>query len=479
MQAVLLAILFVLIKECYSAECEGKICVRKCCPDNQYITGIKKCANSSEDLDLNSFDVYDDQLSRIGDLKQYFRIKPGAFNDVAFKERATWVPGFYLMENGSVIVPRKDNKGNKILIMYNNEDNDYCIDYKLKKNSSSHKVVLLMRVVGNQQTPFLVYSLPISSFFLFLVLVVYALLPDLRNLGGLVLMGYVGSMLLAYLFLFTIQSEFFQLSVSSCITITLLICYFFLATFCWMNVMSYDIWWTFRGYAKARPIHRRGVRFKYTMYSMYAWGVPLALTILTGAMNSADSKKLPGVIKPAIPLKGCFIQGEAKLVYLYIPMLIMIIVNWMFYLMTAFNIWRLSRGNKVLDSADSATSGTASARRTNKERFLVYLKLSALMGLSWILEVVSSFTKKHFLWHFTDAYNIFMGLMIFIIFVCKRKIFKQLQNSCYSCFQIQAAEPGSPGVVELYQPIPQHARVESSQYATEAPRDPLSGLIKK
>ncbi|KOB70859.1 G protein-coupled receptor [Operophtera brumata] len=69
------------------------------------------------------------------------------------------------------------------------------------------------------------------------------------------------------------------------------------------------------------------------MYSIYAWGVPLGLTIMLVWINAS---------------------GE-KLLYLYMPMLILICSNWMFYLMTAFNIWRLSRGTSVLDSAAAGT----------------------------------------------------------------------------------------------------------------------------
>lgn len=53
------------------------------------------------------------------------------------------------------------------------------------------------------------------------------------------------------------------------------------------------------------------------------------------------------------------------MLYLYIPMLILIICNWMFYLMTAFNVWRLSRGTAVLDSA---AAGTPAAHRTQRNR---------------------------------------------------------------------------------------------------------------
>lgn len=65
-------------------------------------------------------------------------------------------------------------------------------------------------------------------------------------------------------------------------------------------------------------------------------------------------------------------------------------------------------------------------------RFLVYLKLSIVMGLNWLLEVVSSVTPDLLkdVWYISDTYNMLVGLAIFLIFVCKKKIFKKLYMRC-------------------------------------------------
>lgn len=43
--------------------------------------------------------------------------------------------------------------------------------------------------------------------------------------------------------------------------------------------------------------------------------------------------------------------GGEKLLYLDIPLLILILCNCIFYLMTAFHVWRLNLGTAVLDPA--------------------------------------------------------------------------------------------------------------------------------
>lgn len=56
----------------------------------------------------------------------------------------------------------------------------------------------------------------------------------------------------------------------------------------------------------------------------------------------------------------------------------------------------------------------------------MYLKLSIVMGLNWVLEIISFVWPGFKMWYITDTYNILIGLAIFLIFVCKRKIFRML-----------------------------------------------------
>ncbi|KAI8437018.1 hypothetical protein MSG28_010414, partial [Choristoneura fumiferana] len=166
-----------------------------------------------------------------------------------------------------------------------------CIDYVLPKSGMyenhtvKYFVILETPEMYETDIGFVASALLISCVFLVIVLIVYALLPELRNLCGLILMSYVA---------------------------TITIYYFFLASFCWMNVMSFDIWWTFR--------------------------------------------------------------------------------------------------------------------------FMLYLKLSVIMGVSWVLEVVSFLAPQFSVWYLTDAYNLLIGVSIFLIFICKKKIYNKLRKR-YSLLQ--------------------------------------------
>ncbi|KAL0838634.1 hypothetical protein ABMA28_016716 [Loxostege sticticalis] len=424
----------ILAKEIVASDlCQGEKCVQKCCPEEFYVL-LGKCISYPEKVGFKNLTVYSKGFKAVGQFEDFFKIKAGAFLDQKFRNRSfrhdIMYKTYHLMENGDMFMEKKRAP----IAVHEFRPDEYCIDYKMIDNDTlgGDLVVYFKNKdhdVGNKGNHVtLKWGFLISCVFLFLVLVVYSLLPELRNLGGLILMAYVASLMLGFIFLFSIQIGSHTFVPLVCLIITCLTYFFLLASFCWLNVMSYDIWWTFRGYAKARPINRRGENIKFLIYCAYAFGIPLGLTAALATLNEVNAKHpLKGIV-PQIPLKGCFVEGWAKYVYLYAPMLIMILANWVFFVMTAFNIWRLSRGSDVLRAADSSASGSASAHKNSKQRLIVYLKLSVLMGLSWILEVVSSSSPDFGGWYITDCYNVLIGVVIFIIFVCKRKVLNMLKK---------------------------------------------------
>lgn len=56
-------------------------------------------------------------------------------------------------------------------------------------------------------------------------------------------------------------------------------------------------------------------------------------------------------------------------------------------------------------------------------RFYLYLKLFIVMGVNWILEVLSFYFPDYDnVWLISDIINSFQGVMIFLIFVCKKRV---------------------------------------------------------
>ena len=63
------------------------------------------------------------------------------------------------------------------------------------------------------------------------------------------------------------------------------------------------------------------------------------------------------------------------------------------------------------------------------KRFRIILCLFVLMGVSWVMEIVSFWVGgSAYIWIPTDILNILTGVFVFVIFVCKRRIWKSLKN---------------------------------------------------
>lgn len=65
-------------------------------------------------------------------------------------------------------------------------------------------------------------------------------------------------------------------------------------------------------------------------------------------------------------------------------------------------------------------------------RFSLYLKLSLLMGITWIFEVIAwaadAEEKYYYLYVFTDAFNALRGVFIFFLFCRKRKLINSIRS---------------------------------------------------
>jgi G protein-coupled receptor Mth (Methuselah protein) len=105
------------------------------------------------------------------------------------------------------------------------------------------------------------YLLFIASIFLIVTFLVYLVIPELRNIHGVTVMCYCASLAATFITLGIIQlkNDFDR---SSCIVLGnyltkfkveinltfgftgIFTHFFFLSSFTWLNVLSFDIWWT-------------------------------------------------------------------------------------------------------------------------------------------------------------------------------------------------------------------------------------------
>ncbi|CAF4932872.1 unnamed protein product [Pieris macdunnoughi] len=399
---------------------QNEILLEKCCPENFHVktTCVINTIGNNNFSDVPVYDLNEDNSK--------FQVKEKFNSMFRVVANASITPGkeitnAQLLFNGFIIITDADVK----------EPSSFCLDYKENGNSTEIGFWLINNGTQHQEKPvkdleqsyISITALLTSCVFLSLTILVYVFLPKLRNLKGKILLSCVISLLGAFLALATMQIvEISSATVPPCYSFTSLFYFFILSSFCWMNALSFMMW---RDYGRMfertpRANNREIENRRYKKYLVYAWGVPMILTILLNVLDHAGLERFSWFMVPNIIRNGCFLHGYERLLYLDLPILLLLIGNWYFFIITAYNIWGTFNETKILN--ESALS--------LKKLLLVYVRLSVLMGISWVLEIVAHLlppSHLHPVWVVVDLYNGFIGVGFFMVLVCKKKIWNSLR----------------------------------------------------
>lgn len=253
----------------------------------------------------------------------------------------------------------------------------------------------------------------ISVIFLFLTLITYILLPELRDLQGRCIMPTVLSQMLAYTALAVLQFRGHIMEDTLCVFSAFFLYFWMLSAFFWLNVASFNVWRT----VQFQRFHISDNRLYYG-YSMYGWGFPglcLSIAIITHHSPITDES----LLRPNFALSNCWFHDAPETwAYFYGPISILLAMNLVFFILTVFRLWRLSsRGT------------TVPGLRSSRFKCILYLKLFMLMGILWIFEVLSYFVNvEGGIWNFTDTINSLQGVLIFLVVVCRKRVLHALSK---------------------------------------------------
>lgn len=183
-------------------------------------------------------------------------------------------------------------------------------------------------------------------------------------------------------------------------------------------------------------------RRRFLFYCLYAFGGSIAVTGLVYLGDNTDW--LPDDLKVQMASGRCWIKHSAKIefFYVYLPITLVLVFNTFFYSITAYKIYRVQKETSIFRQGDSGRHSkidsdkarlvdeSLKARFTSKcfNRFFLYLRLFIVMGVTWIVEIVSwAFTDSEFL-HLVDIFNCLQGIIIFVLFVWKPKVKKMIRR---------------------------------------------------
>ncbi|XP_030021394.1 probable G-protein coupled receptor Mth-like 3 isoform X2 [Manduca sexta] len=402
-------------------------CVKKCCPVGQHYktlrcgSPISKCVPTTDDVFFD-ISVYLEPLER----------ENGPIADVLGIRNDIMCPSGKVMLNRSVEHDYHELTPDGFLKSPVSEKSDYCLEAFDSRHCPGGVITITAvtcfvkaPVTKDFRVSFVVIS--ISSVCLALTLIVYCALPELRNLHGRTLICHVGMMLLAFSCLARVQYA----HVPNRVTCTLLgygIYFGFVAAFAWLNVMCFDIWWTFGSVRTVQPLRKAGTeRRRFLWYSLYAWSFAIILTLITFLFDTYPvSKILDANIGSGMCWFGAYQNTRTDwphYIFFVIPMGLVTCTNFVLWIMTARHCARVKSEVHRLQ-AGSVGDRAKRRFRIDRAKYVLTGKLWVVMGAGWISELLSTLTSEpQWLWMCIDLLNELQGVFIFLILVFKPKLY--------------------------------------------------------
>jgi len=241
---------------------------------------------------------------------------------------------------------------------------------------------------------FVYFCVAISIGCLTIVIVVYLLFSELRTQSKTVLMHLCVSYDVA-LILFMV-SGMAGLEGESCKAVGASLHFALLSTFLWMLVEGYTLYQTFANvFGYRRQDKSKALRW----YMATAYGLPLIEVLVVYFAWPAAYERDDGV---------CFLAKNNNAMWLFVgPVLVVIVLN-------IYALVKISRVIYDLPSVSPRDSTTAEIIGKAKRAFKSALTFGSIMGITWLLGLLSFFAASELAFHYTFAvFNALGGVWIF------------------------------------------------------------------
>ncbi|KAL4233527.1 synapse assembly [Mactra antiquata] len=257
-------------------------------------------------------------------------------------------------------------------------------------------------------------GLIISIISLSITIIIYIIFSELLNIPGKNLVSLCVSLLLAQL-LFLLSPKVSHY-VIACQIFAVLMHYFFLAAFSWMNVIAFDLLMTFSNTFGVG--HRtRSSKKKFITYSIYSWCVPLIVVLSAVIVDYSIESDIIKEFKPLYGQVGCWISSKYALLLFFVgPLALLKLFDFIAFGIIVYHITKAKK------------QGAMARNENNSCTFFIHVKLSLVMGLTWVFAFIANFGGTSILWYLFIILNTLQGLFIAFSFVCTRKVFRLIKS---------------------------------------------------
>ncbi|KAH9490812.1 hypothetical protein Btru_032467 [Bulinus truncatus] len=183
----------------------------------------------------------------------------------------------------------------------------------------------------------------------------------------------------------------------------------FLSALFWMNVTAFEIWRTFRHWS--HQVVSRG-NTSLVVSSIYAVGTPAM--IISGAVMVEELAPMSD-FSPEYGVINCWLNGSlAVAVYFVIPCSALCFSNVIFVGLTL-------RGLRRQRTSISEFKFSSTLTAVNDTTIVV--KISLLVGITWLLGLVAAAVDKQPLWIIFTIINASLGFFISVVLVLNKRVY--------------------------------------------------------
>ncbi|KAJ7388678.1 hypothetical protein OS493_036394 [Desmophyllum pertusum] len=248
------------------------------------------------------------------------------------------------------------------------------------------------------------FSLSIIA--LLFLLVTYFLFSELRTYPGKMVMHFSCAMI-------AMQSVYFAsdpdvVSSAVCAVMGALLHYFILAVFLWMSVIAHNTHKTFStlNVDPHNPLVIAKRKKSYIRYSVFTWGFPIVIVGICLTLQLTNTGNVGYGNED-----GCQLSLPARTFAVAVPVSAMLLFNIVAVVRAAVAI------KQQLGQGNAASAG-------NQPRLpVIVLKMTVVMGITWILGFVLAFHPTPYLEYPFTIINSCQGVLICISFVFKKHVF--------------------------------------------------------
>lgn len=244
---------------------------------------------------------------------------------------------------------------------------------------------------------------------LFLTFVVYCLVPELRTLPGKNSMALMLHLFVSHLLFLT--TSYRTADVVLCRVFGVLLHYFWMASFTWMLICAYHmfiIFTRFRDFTK----HGRGDIKRFIVYSVICVVVPIFIVIcclVTHIVQSTGKEIGYGGMQ-------CYLNSPMGVgVFFVAPLIFILLMNAIFF-------------TKTILAIQSVPDMKEASNKSKKRHVVIYIKMSLLLGFTWIFGVLASALESILLQYIFTVLTGCQGFMIFLAYCVNRRTWALLKT---------------------------------------------------